>query len=290
MSQLWGDISRYNGLFDFEKAKSEGLKGIIIRLGDWYTWTQDHIDYEFWRNVEEAPKSFGPNVGGYWLFRPQVAVSQQTELVISLLKKYPQIKFLANDVEVQAITASQVLQFNFAISGHYATPKKSLVYTSPHAWNDFVTGDKAGASQYPLWQAQWATAPQILPPWNGRAIWQYSANGNGLGAEFGNGLVFNPETGKRDLQPTVNFDLDLVDDAWVAEVCKVDETFPKTVRVNRPYNAVLCQVANGKIISVAPFGLRLVASEVVKDGLGRDWYRVGDNSYIIKTSVEVLSG
>jgi hypothetical protein len=84
---------------------------------------------------------------------------------------------MAVDVEV-ALDAGVVRAFVYRIAerlGYYP-----LIYTSPHAWNDLVTGDKSWAAVCPLWVANWYTDnPTIPSPWIAWVVHQYTNRGDG---------------------------------------------------------------------------------------------------------------
>ena len=222
--QLWCDVSWWNGQVDFNKMKAAGARGVILRLGSINNSTGVcYEDREFRRNVVEAPKVFGSSVGGYWFMRPNHDPIKQAHFAIALLVQFPVIKFLADDIEV-AGQFGPVNVFNGNIAAFYGTKKKAPIYTNPNTWLYLLSGDKSWANQYPLWQGQWGVSvPSSLAPWTAeqRVAWQYSANGNHLGAQYGNGPAYNSLTGKYDAKPTVNMDLNKVNEDWVRDVCGV---------------------------------------------------------------------
>lgn len=61
-----------------------------------------------------------------------------------------------------------------------------LIYTNKYWWQSNITPN-ATWSRYPLWIAQYTTrpAPTLMYPWTCWAVWQYSADGNNLGATYG---------------------------------------------------------------------------------------------------------
>ena len=68
------------------------------------------------------------------------------------------------------------------------TGKLPYIYTSYGYWTSGAGyANQTWAAKYPLWHAQYTSAktPTIKPPFNKWTFWQWSADGNGKGAEFG---------------------------------------------------------------------------------------------------------
>ena len=70
--------------------------------------------------------------------------------------------------------------------------RPSWIYTSPGLWNYWANHGAVGwANNYPLWVADYEPLsvargfPDIPSDWEDYGAWQYSADGNGRGPEFG---------------------------------------------------------------------------------------------------------
>ena len=198
------DTSHWQGVMNFPKAVSSGARFNISRAGSINAITGNcYTDYQFPNNKfahEHLPTGF------YWFFRPNHDPNKQADYFCNLAaqtKRGP----LTADVEVQAGLTPE--QFRDAIAKfvgrvYVNTGIWCKIYTRTTIWNPhsrLVNGVyvKAGVAESALWPRLklWIARYDVLAPWNGAddrfkprdwntwLFWQFSADGNGRGFEFG---------------------------------------------------------------------------------------------------------
>jgi hypothetical protein len=197
---LIADISSYDRVIDFERAKAEGgITGVIARLGLGFNG-----DAYFARNLvrsAEAGLPFSP----YYVLFPEYDRNQQIEVLhvqLHTLGWNPRGYLIPPSPEVPngvgnrlwidcertelsiTQTASQTLAFLQALEAHLAGPAhggefaRPGVYTNSSYWGSKI-GNTTWARNYPLWVAHYTTAPQPIIPigWTTYELWQYTERG-----------------------------------------------------------------------------------------------------------------
>ena len=199
MTVLGIDVSKWQGQMDWSKAARSGARFAFIRAGsaDGRTGV-NYPDFQFQRNAAEAPKA---NIltGAYWFFRPQFDVNRQAEYFCNLLVGKDLQLPPVLDVEIggysKTVMARRVRACLEAIK--VITGKTPIVYTRATIWNPSI-GLQSWAKDYPLWVARytmlkhpWADDPAKLQPlgWTDWTFWQWSADENRRGQEFGSPAV-----------------------------------------------------------------------------------------------------
>ena len=191
------DVSRWQGNIDEDVMLSRGIPGLNIRLGSINKSTGEcYTDYLFYENhakfAHEVP------CGYYWYFRPKWGGKKQAEFVIKILREESIIPNMPIwlDVECNGVSlsefAKQISAFRNTIR---AADYKYGTYTRGYFWNDYV-GIIPEISEDPLWIARYSESAvhpwnnnilsKLRPyPWQYFTLWQWSADGNGMGDYYG---------------------------------------------------------------------------------------------------------
>ena len=188
------DVSRWQGNIDSDVMLASDALGLMIRMGS-IDYNGPYEDYLFREN--HAKFNHELPCGYYWFFRPEYSGARQAEFVVGLLKEL-QIRIIlpmAADVESNYKTVSkaeywyELSEFlRVLIANGYL---KLADYTRGIFWNDNL-GNPEGAGDQLLWIARynsyithpWEDCCKPLP-WEDYWMWQYSADGNGLGETYG---------------------------------------------------------------------------------------------------------
>lgn len=192
MSYVLGiDISKWQGVFDWAKAKEAGAKFAYIRAGSINKETGIcYKDYQYDRNAEIGP-DFMP-CGPYFFSRPKFSGGMQAdyfnELIYGKDFKLPPWA----DCEVAGATYP-IVRLNTQSFVQNIDPKPDI-YTRVSYW-DSVIGTQPWANMYKCALARyksglthpWSDGYFVSKQWPLSAVrwWQFSADGNGRGAEFG---------------------------------------------------------------------------------------------------------
>lgn len=208
------DISDYQGAMDWSKALDQGIKFAWVKATEGSTWWGKHYE----RNIHGAI-DLGIPVGPYHFFHPELDARRQAKH----FARFFDDKFTlppALDVEYlplvwklkrgrKALYDGALYKFTDELLD--LTGKQCVVYTNSF-W-DYNLPLTDWAWRLPLWVANWyaprwtpADGPKEIPgkpfvnssrnnwPWIPREwsnhkknfeFWQWSANGNGLGAAYG---------------------------------------------------------------------------------------------------------
>jgi GH25 family lysozyme M1 (1,4-beta-N-acetylmuramidase) len=168
------DVSTYQGEINWDLA-AEYAGFAIIRAGSINNYYGTcYKDWRFDRNSALAPELLP--VAYYWFFRANHDPIKQADFFADLVagKEYA---FLVCDIET-AGSAYVVRQFCERLAAK--TGAKVAIYTSPHAWDDLLSGDKNWAIDYLLWIAHWDTLAPVVPqPWDMWDAWQYKVGTDG---------------------------------------------------------------------------------------------------------------
>jgi len=188
-SVLGIDVSQHQGLMDWDLAKKMGITFAFIRAE--FNLAKDK---QFDHNWAEA-KRVGIYRGAYgWVMGNP----------ISNVNQYNHASYFWNIIKNDQGELPPVCDFE-ASKGGLSTPafgalqafvesleklckRKPMIYTSWgywRRWNPFAT--QYWALNYPLWIANYTNKPDPLMPapfthWD---FWQWSADGNGLGEQYG---------------------------------------------------------------------------------------------------------
>ena len=188
------DISRWQGNISAEVLLASDARGLMIRLGS-IDYNGPYEDYLFRENDAKFDRELP--CGYYWFFRPEYGGRRQGEYVVERLVELninPRLP-VAIDVEQNLQNVSSA-EFWYEISEFVKVLRdngffKLAIYTRGLFWNANL-GMIVDAAQLLLWIARynsWISHPWedcCKPfPWEEYWGWQWSADGNGLGDEYG---------------------------------------------------------------------------------------------------------
>ncbi|MGH7329065.1 MAG: glycoside hydrolase family 25 protein, partial [Polyangiaceae bacterium] len=163
------DVSVYQGAFDWDGQKNDGVDFGYARIGDGLGG-----DDEFAGNWSRM-KAAGVLRGAYQFFEPGEDATAQANLMIDAVGKLGDGDLPCMiDVEVTggqsgATIASRVKTWLDLVEA--GTGKKPMIYTGPYFWADNVGSSDFG--DYPLWIADYGPACPLVPPgWTDWTIWQ----------------------------------------------------------------------------------------------------------------------
>ena len=187
MTILGVDVSHWQGVMDWDKAKAKGVQFAIIKAAEGTTWRDD----QFNRNVWEC-KRLGIKWGAYFYFYPQYdAVAQANNFIDAMMGYAPDLG-IWGDFE-QPATGIDVGPRAQIFMNNIKTFYSAGIYTSP-GYAKYTLKNAAWMKEFPLWIANYgytddagvyhdAVAPSIPLPWTEAVIWQYSSKGVGYGSE-----------------------------------------------------------------------------------------------------------
>jgi len=182
---------------DWEKCKQAGAQFAYIRAGSINLSNGIcYEDFEFQYNSEVAPGLMP--VGFYWYWRPQYSGIEQADYFCNLIESKDWRIPPWADVEAPLVgmtnqkAADRLQEFVDRVTSRIGYP---MIYTRGYYWNDYI----ASRSLWPLLDlaiARYTSKPEPwgnpgdedkLRPrdWREWLFWQWSADGNGRGAEFG---------------------------------------------------------------------------------------------------------
>jgi len=191
------DVSHWQGDIDADKFISAGAHGVIIRAGFAGSAGGSHEDSKFKINAAKFQGKIP--MGAYWYYRPEVDAVDQADKFCSLMKRFdlhipPVADVESNTQGFYPASFTQKLHA-FLLRVQVAHGIKPTIYTRASFWNPCL-GDPPWAGDYDLWIARYATLPKpwgnpgdpswtTPSSWDTWRLWQWSADGNGRGAEFG---------------------------------------------------------------------------------------------------------
>jgi GH25 family lysozyme M1 (1,4-beta-N-acetylmuramidase) len=192
------DVSKWQGEIDAKKMIAAGTLGIYMKAGG--VDKNNGSSYTDSRFRENASK-FGDLLpcGFYYFFYPHFSGADQAEYFCNLLKSVkwnlpPAIDVESNPNNVsQGKTQKEIRAFLDKIEEELNV--KGVVYTRASFWNPNVGSPKWG-TDYKLWIARYGeglkhpwdnkdTSSLRPKPWTDYWLWQYSADKNRRGKEFG---------------------------------------------------------------------------------------------------------
>ncbi len=192
------DVSKWQSDINVSKMMGAGTKAMYIRAGGCDKNTgASFTDRRFRENAEKFSNRVP--VGYYYFFYPHIDGAKQAKYFCNLLKSVKWNLPPAIDVEANPRNASksrcqtEIKDFLDTVEAELGV--KGVIYTRATFWNPNV-GAPAWATDYKLWIAiysdtlshPWdnnANSVYRPRPWNDWWLWQYSADRNGRGPEFG---------------------------------------------------------------------------------------------------------
>lgn len=176
------DVSKYQGTIDWTKVAAAGVKFSFVRISD---GTQS-IDATFDTNWSGS-RAAGIKHGAYQLFRASQDPIAQADILLDAIDHKLEADDLPPVIDVELAdgqTGAEIAAGVGAWLDHVraAIGRDPIIYTGFYFWRDTV-----GAVDYtssPLWHAQYTSdsCPEIAPPWQNWAFWQYTDSGtvNGI--------------------------------------------------------------------------------------------------------------
>ena len=177
------DVSSHQGLFDYSKAKSKGVRWVIFKGTDVGSVTGvGFIDTQAENNYMNA-KMQGLLVGSYcWMDATRDGKYQAEYYLNNIYKKYP-LDFppILDFEEVEGLKnkARHIYETRQWLDlVEKETGRVPMIYTASWYTNNYNQNDLAWMSRYPLWVAMYSyvTIP-LLPSFAlNYKIWQYASN------------------------------------------------------------------------------------------------------------------
>lgn len=169
------DVSKWQGVIDWEKVKQDGVEFAILREG-YGKENPNQVDKRFEENYKKA-KAAGIPVGAYHYSYADSVEDARLEAEFCLKNiagkqlEYP-IVFDIEDKEQLKLTNKQRTELCKAFceiiekAGYYA-----MIYCSLNWWNNYLNNQELG--KYDLWLAHW----DVAKPAVSCGIWQKSERG-----------------------------------------------------------------------------------------------------------------
>jgi len=186
------DCSVWQGNHDWEKCEAAGARFAFIRAGSINKDTGVmYSDYKFLRNGElcNIPHSF------YWFMRPKFSGREQAKYFLDLIAHTDRTMPPVLDLEVSGAGYDTIKRnaLDFCLEVHDQLNIWPIIYTRATWWN-YIIGSNTWADDCDLWVARyhsgiegpWSDNDYYRPCcWQDWKFWQWSADGNNRGAEFG---------------------------------------------------------------------------------------------------------
>ena len=190
------DVSKWQGKMNWKKAHKAGIHFAFIKAGG-AGYYGNYEDIQFKRNADECAKHSIP-VGYYWYFDPTIDAIDQADYFWELVKSKPRNLPLVLDLETsKGLSAkkvtNQAVSFSLRLKEH---SKRYPILYSRASFLNVSTVKSPHWSKMELWVARYTVrrkpwgnsgdSSSLKPAhWDQWVFWQYSADGNGRGAEFG---------------------------------------------------------------------------------------------------------
>jgi lysozyme len=178
------DVSAYQGIIDWQKAKQAGCAFAFIRCH-----YQGGKDKYFDRNWAETKKAGTPR-GAYGWVIPGKDQKAEADKFCGYLGD--DLGELAPAVDFEKYNGTPTFGElrTFIERVEVLTKRLPYIYTSYGFWTSQAGyANQTWAARYPLWHAQYTNAvtPTIKAPFNNWTFWQYSSPGNRQAANYGTG-------------------------------------------------------------------------------------------------------
>ena len=181
------DVSYAQGRMDWNKARAQGIAFAFARA-NYGLHEQDSQIANNWPGMKAA----GLLRGAYAFFIFNQSAEQQAEFTLSIVGNggdFPLVvdieKFKTSGVD-ETPAAERVEKLHTWLDYvERQTGRKPIIYTSAYEWQITVNSTEFG--DYPLWVANETSAAQPYLPsgWKSWLFWQYAADKDGLGRQYG---------------------------------------------------------------------------------------------------------
>ena len=206
------DVSKYQPTINWQDVRADGVEFAFIRVSDGTMFPDAYFDSHW-----AGSRAVGIKHGAYQFFRPSEDPIVQANMLLTKINSTlapddlpPVIDVEDNDDQPPAVIVAKMQQWINHVEAAIGRPP--IVYTNRPFWRDSVGG--ADFSAYPLWHAQYSTAPcpNIAPQWPTWHLWQYSESGTVPGIT--GGVDMNRWNGTR-----ASFDAFLGPNGTIATTC-----------------------------------------------------------------------
>jgi GH25 family lysozyme M1 (1,4-beta-N-acetylmuramidase) len=194
------DVSKWQGAMNWSKARSAGANFAFIRAGRAGTDGINAVDERFEENVIGADSVDMP-AGYYWYFRPNYDVNAQADYFCDLIKNKPRKLPLVMDLEATGNLSPTTITkraADFALRINENVNELPMLYSRAYWLNENTVPDEL-LKLLELWIARYTfkgkpwgnllpypDLPGVKPrDYDTWVFWQWSADGNNRGAEFG---------------------------------------------------------------------------------------------------------
>jgi lysozyme len=183
------DVSKWQGLWDWDISKEKGIKFAFIRAGSISTGGTLYEDYLFPENAEAAPSRMP--VGFYWYFRPNFNPTKQADYFCNLIMDKVWLLPPVLDIETHGNLSSSIVGdrcAEFIARVYEKVNAWPIIYTRGFFWNDYVNY-RSIFDECDLWIARYTKWPKPwgnvfgnskLKPfgWDDWTFWQHSDENN----------------------------------------------------------------------------------------------------------------
>ncbi len=188
------DLSHWNPNWRPSETLEAGAKFAILRAGSINEATGICYDDRLIQEHYSRGSPTALKLGYYWYMRPQHDPVRQADYFWNLVKNFRRELPLWCDIETAGgLTPARVTAAVLAFCGRLALNARVGIYTRATFSNSKMVPDSA-LLRYPLWVARytatlnhpWGDTGTLRPkPWRNWHMWQWSADTNYRGAEFG---------------------------------------------------------------------------------------------------------
>lgn len=215
MSRVLGvDVSHWQGVMDWQKTRQAGAQFAIMRAGS-HDAAGPYSDYRYSSNARQVTDYFN-EIGFYWYFRPNYSPDRQADYFFQLIiaefgTQYTwsfgvdawgeyiltefgvKIRIVADVEETGGMTWFQVRDRvkQFVLRLIYRFRINPVIYCRATFWNICVAPDplwptlKLWIARYWSGSEPWIGTSYKPRDWDRWVFWQYSADENRRGYEFG---------------------------------------------------------------------------------------------------------
>lgn len=188
----WQDDPNNQILPDFQKMKSMGVKGVIIKCGE-----GNGIDRAFSLYVRALELS-GLPYGAYWYYNNKYSPSSQAKLFVDTIRGFTFKLGLWLDLEDRNSGPYKGWKYwyDFIVTLQSGYDGKIGIYTGYYYFVEHTLPTIISKSslewfaQFPLWIATYSVTPMIPRPWTSETIWQFT--------DFLDGLYYGVESRELD--------------------------------------------------------------------------------------------
>ncbi len=204
------DVSTWQGNIDWKKVKKAGYSHAILRAG--FGREASQADNQFERNYKNA-KAAGVKIGVYWYSYAvdRADAIKEAEACLSVLRGKTLDMPVFFDMEESFMTKYTKATLTGMAKAFCDTVIKggfdSGVYSNLNWFTNYLDYPELKAL-YPIWLAQWSSAPQLDCD-----IWQYTSEGtvDGIDGSVDMNIIYSDDviksTPKEDTEQSISFEI-----------------------------------------------------------------------------------